>query len=151
MDSVRVPSPSTAARRAHRNMRWSDGVSFGACFSRVSLLIGVSALVLMEGTSPAHADDADDLIHKGIELRKQGKDQDALEAFRRANALSPTLRAQAQLGFAEQALGRWVDAYEHIEAALRGAGDPWIAKNRPVLEASLLTIRKHVGELEILG
>lgn len=132
-------------------MQWSDGVLVRGFISRFAVVIGGALIVLVGATSAAHAEDADALIHKGIELRKQGKDQDALEVFRRAQALAPTPRAAAQLGFAEQALGRWVDAYEHVDDALHAANDPWIAKNRPVLESSLATIRKHVGEVEILG
>ncbi|HEX3697160.1 MAG TPA: PEGA domain-containing protein [Polyangia bacterium] len=111
-------------------------------------MLAITALVL---PASARADQADDLIRKGIELRREGRDLDALESFQKAHALAPTPRVLAQMGFAEQALGRWTDAYEHVDAALQVPADAWIAKNRSVLESSLTTIRKHVGELEILG
>ena len=133
------------------NMRWSDRVWSQALISRFLLLVGVVLLTSVGVVSPACADDADELIRRGIELRKQGRDQDALQAFQNANALASTPRALAQMGFAEQALGRWVDADEHLNAAARTAGDSWIVKNRQVLESSLATIRKHLGDIEILG
>ncbi|HEY2902063.1 MAG TPA: PEGA domain-containing protein [Polyangia bacterium] len=111
-------------------------------------VLAITALVL---PASARADQADELIRKGIDLRREGRDLDALESFQKAHVLAPTPRVLAQMGFAEQALGRWTDAYEHVDAALHVPADAWIVKNHSVLESSLTTIRKHVGELEILG
>lgn len=141
----------SSCRTPGGNMRWSDRVGLQAPISRFFLVVGLIVQASFLAVSPAQAEDADELIHKGIELRKQGKDQEALEAFQRANSLASTPRTLAQMGFAEQALGRWVDANDHLEAAQRAAADPWIAKNRGVLDSSLATIRKHLGEIEILG
>jgi hypothetical protein len=60
-------------------------------------------------------------------------------------------RAAAQLGFVEQALGLWPQAEGHVSEALRAADDPWIKKNRAVVEEALRTIRMHVGRVEIGG
>jgi hypothetical protein len=116
-------------------------------FIAAALAVGAT-LVL---SAAAHAADAEDLIREGIEMRRQGRDQDALEKFRKANALTPTPRAQAQMGMAEQALGLWVDAREHMQKALSAAADAWISKNRSILEQSMATIDRHVGSLEVLG
>jgi hypothetical protein len=105
VDVVKVVD-AILGRTARGNMRWSDRVEFRALILRFSLVVGLVVAALLAGGAPAHAEDADELIHKGIELRKQGQDLDALEAFRRANALTSTPRALAQMGFAEQALGR---------------------------------------------
>ncbi|HEX3697716.1 MAG TPA: tetratricopeptide repeat protein [Polyangia bacterium] len=51
--------------------------------------------------------EADAAISKGVVLRRQGKDEEALEFFQRANKLAPSPRAKAQIGPAEQAIGRW--------------------------------------------
>jgi len=118
---------------------------------RFSLALGALLAGWLAADPAACAQDADELIRRGVELRKQGRDQEALDAFRSANVVAPTPRALAQMGFAEQALGRWVDADEHLDAAARAAGDSWIARNRQVLELSLAAIHKHLGEIEILG
>src|SRR5262249_41758587 len=96
-------------------------------------------------------EDAEELLQKGIELRRAGHDAEALDVFKRANELAPSPRARAQLGLAEQALGRWVAAEGDIAAALAVAGDPWIAKNHAVLERALTVVRDHVGQLLVMG
>jgi hypothetical protein len=130
------------------------------CFGRVKSIarpqkilcvIALAAFAVTVSPTQAVADEAEDLVRKGVDLRREGRDQDALETFRKANQLASTPRTVAQMGLAEQALGRWTDAFEHVEWALLAKTDPWIAKNRSVLESSLGTIRKHVGEVEILG
>jgi len=100
----------------------------------------------------AHADsasDADALVDHGVQLREQGKDDLALKDFQRAYALSPSARALAQVGLAEQALGMWRDAERDVGAALETSGDPWIEKNRGALEAAKSTIASHLATLEI--
>ena len=99
----------------------------------------------------AHAEGADALIEQGITLREAGKDAEALEQFQKAYALSPTPRALAQMALAEQALGRWVVAEAHLVRAARSVQDAWIMKNRAALDGALVTIAKHLGDLEIAG
>lgn len=89
------------------------------------------------------------MISQGIALREQGKDDQALELFRKAEAKSKTPRATAQVALAEQALGMWVLAETHLSAALESKDDAWIGKNRAALEGALAIIQKHVGSLEI--
>src|SRR5689334_14201627 len=81
----------------------------------------VSVLGFLAWATPAHADgdeSADRLLKRGVELRKAGKDDEALEAFRAAYTSRPSPRAQAQIGLAEQALGRWGDAERDLSEAL---------------------------------
>jgi tetratricopeptide (TPR) repeat protein len=115
--------------------------------SSSSWLVGCAVFLALAGA--ARADDAESLVRQGIELRKQGKDAEALERFRAARAIEPTPRAAAQVGLAEQALGRWLDAEEHLREALSAAGDPWIGKNREALEGALALVGKHLGWLEV--
>jgi len=97
------------------------------------------------------AGDADDLIQRGVELRRKARDAEAFELFKRAHAIDPTPRSSAQMGLAEQALGIWTDAEVHITAALERADDPWIKKNHVVLSKSLDVVASHLGTLEIWG
>jgi len=119
-----------------------------------SLRLAARALLvaaLLSTPTSALAQDADALIKQGVELRRAGKDQEALEQFRRAYDLAPTPRALAQMGLAEQALGRWIDGDAHLGKALQSAQDPWIAKYLETLERSRAEIDKHLGSLSLSG
>jgi hypothetical protein len=108
-------------------------------------------VVSMFGAAVARADDADALIKRGVELRRAGKDEAALEQFRRAYDVTPSPRALAQMGLAEQALGRWVDGEAHLVKALEAAQDPWIGKYRETLQSSRGEIARHLGWLLVTG
>lgn len=120
------------------------------CFgARVLLFAYLGVLV-----RPAlvRAEPVDALLRKGVELRKEGKDQEAFKVFEQAVAIQKTPRTLAQLGLSEQALGLWTTAEAHVVEALDAKDDDtWIQKNRPALEKSLRTIRAHLGSLEIWG
>ncbi|HEX3694291.1 MAG TPA: PEGA domain-containing protein [Polyangia bacterium] len=109
------------------------------------------AILLASRTVVAAGNDVESLIREGISLRREGNDQDALERFRKAYALAATPRALAQIALAEQALGLWNDAAVHVRTALQSVADPWIAKNRAVLEEAVQTIENHLGKLDIRG
>jgi PEGA domain len=112
----------------------------------VAVGIGVTTAALA-----APVDDAEVFVRRGIALRKDLKDREALDQFQRAYQLARTPRIAAQIGVAEQALGRWVDAEVHVTQALAAPTDAWIVKNRPALEKAMTTIRSHLGSVEILG
>jgi len=95
--------------------------------------------------------EAEKLIRHGIELRKAHDDEGAAREFQKAYDQVHTPRAAAQLGLAEQALGRWEDAERHMREAITAADDPWIAKNRAILAEALGTIQAHLGRVEING
>jgi hypothetical protein len=94
----------------------------------------------------ARADSPDDaLVESGLRLRRDHRDVDALEQFRRAYELRPSPRTRAQIGFAEQALGSWIEAESDLMAALGVEDDPWIASHKKTLEGELSAIRQHLG------
>jgi tetratricopeptide (TPR) repeat protein len=107
----------------------------------------------------AHADEAaasadstasaDALIQKGIDLRKAGEDRQALAEFERAFSLYGSVRALAQMALAEQALGLWREAHEHLQRALLTTDDPWIEEHRATLDAAAGEIASQLGSLEI--
>jgi hypothetical protein len=108
-------------------------------------------LVAVICPSSGSGEDVEALLKKGIELRRHGRDREALVEFQRAAQISRTARVTAQIALAEQALGLWVEAESDMREALASAQDPWIAKNRSVLEGALGTVRNHVGTVEIWG
>jgi len=99
----------------------------------------------------APPESVDDLVHRGVELRKKDKIVEALEMFERAHAVAPSPRTLGQIGMAEQALDRWVEASDHIAGALAASDDPWVKKNRAALEAGRDIVAKHVGEIAVTG
>jgi hypothetical protein len=114
------------------------------------LVLWLAVLVACRAFAEA-APSADALISEGVELRRQHKDAEALERFRRAYALQHGPRAQAQMGLAEQALGQWIEADRDLKAALAVADDPWIVRNRAAIDRALATIAEHLGTLELVG
>jgi hypothetical protein len=119
------------------------GIALGA--------MAVAVAVLPPAAWAAGADDAEKLIHHGIELRKAHDDEGAARAFQQAYDKVHSPKAAAQLGLAEQALGRWEDAERHVSEALHAEADAWIAKNRATLDDALGTIEGHLGRIEVLG
>ncbi|HET6149344.1 MAG TPA: four helix bundle protein [Polyangia bacterium] len=108
----------------------------------------VCFLALVESVQ---AGEADDLVKQGLDLRRQGRDAQALEVFKRAHQLAPGGRTAAQVGFAEQALGMWTDAEVHLNAALRHGEDPWIKKNGATIRKSIDLVVSHLGSLDVWG
>lgn len=114
------------------------------------MLVAV-VLLALAGPALAQGDRAEAMIVEGVKLRRAHDDEGALRLFREAYALAPTPRAAAQMGLAEQALKRWVDAARHLGEALRATSDPWVAQYRTVLSESLRTVSKEVGQIEVGG
>lgn len=116
--------------------------------SWIELGFALGALLLCASMAQAQAEDPDALVARGVEMRQQGDDDGAAELFARAYELGQGTRALAQLALAEQALGRWVQAREHLGEALERGGD-WVVRHRETLDASLAVIDEHVGRLEV--
>lgn len=104
------------------------------------------APTVAESDDPSSTPDA--LIDQGIAQRKAGDDRAALESFQRAYELGGSPRALAQLALAEQALGRWLDAHEHLTRAL-GQEHAWIRDHEEELRAALGDIGSELGSLEV--
>jgi hypothetical protein len=118
----------------------------------IAMAVALAALMVTGGRAWADANSqADEAIRRGVALRKAGDDEAAAREFQKAHDLSPSPRAAAQLGLAEQALGRWEDADAHISEALHSPDDAWVSKNRGVLEHALGYVKEHVGRVEVVG
>jgi hypothetical protein len=120
---------------------------------RRALAVALTVL-LLHGSPVAAADPAaevDAIIKKAVELRHQGKDQEALTELRRAATIANPPRLSAQIGFAEQALGLWAAAEKDLQAGLDQRADPWIAKHRATIEQSLAFVRDRLATLDVWG
>jgi hypothetical protein len=115
---------------------------------RASSLLVVAGMLSVNVSAFADAGD-EAFIEKGIELRKEHRDAEALEQFRRAEAIHPTGRIKAQIALAEQAIGKWVEAERDLTAALASSDDKWVAGRATALRGSLDAIRQHLGTLVV--
>jgi hypothetical protein len=112
----------------------------------------IACLALVMAASAASAQTSLDAeIARGVALRRDGRDEAALGVFRAAWESSRAPRALTQVAFAEQALGRWVDAEAHLIEALGTGRDPWVHAHLAILQAALGEIRQHVGRLDVVG
>jgi serine/threonine-protein kinase len=118
--------------------------------TRTTVLAVLAAALVLAPSSARADDDAEALIRQGIQLRREHRNAEALDAFARALALSQTPRAQAQVALAEQALGRWLEADRDLDAAMASDQDPWIVKNHSVLEEARTTIAHRLAWLTVL-
>lgn len=97
------------------------------------------------------AESAGDLIERGIGLMRGRDYEGALRAFLDANAREPSSQAVAEIGLAEQALGRWADAEIHLTQAVAVPNDRWIDKYHAVLAAALAAVQGHLGSVLVEG
>jgi hypothetical protein len=120
------------------------------------MLMAGSALWLLASAPQTHAAgpttaDVEDLIKKGSDLRRQGKDQLAITYYQRAYDISRTARTAAQLGLCEMQLGYFVAASDHIGEALAAPDDPWVEKYRSILQDCLRQASAHVASIAVTG
>ena len=107
--------------------------------------------IVICGVGRAAEPGADELITRGLELRRQAKPEQALEMFQRAHALAPSPRTFGQMGLVEASLEHWLDAETHLTGSLATPDDPWVRKNRAFLDQALKVSRGHIGELVVTG
>lgn len=114
----------------------------------------VAALLACASPLVVHAQpqsEVNALIDQGVERRRAGDDEGALELFTRAWDAGHTPRARAQMALVEQALGSFVDAETHMLEALAVRSNEWIATRRADLELALEAIQLRLGYLEVRG
>jgi hypothetical protein len=112
-------------------------------------------VLLLSWAGPAAAgpmEEAEELVRRGNQLRHAGDDEGALPIFKKAHEIHESPRTKAQLGLVEWALGRWVDADEHLTEALKAVNsDVWIRANRTVIGDALAVAKRNVARVEITG
>jgi hypothetical protein len=107
----------------------------------------LAVLVLGASASTALAQEGN-LWERGVALRREGRDAEALAVFEQAHQQTHSARTLAQVALAEQALGRWARAATHLDAAL-AAPDAWVTQNRAALSQARAEIARHVGQIEV--
>jgi len=107
-----------------------------------------------QSSASEHSDDseADRLVARGIELRAEGKDGQALEAFQQAAAIDPdSVRVQIHLATVHQALGDWLLADDYLSKALARRDEPYVVRHLRALEDAKRVIDANIGRLEVEG
>jgi hypothetical protein len=125
-------------RRPHRARRGP---------ARLLALAIAAFLALLAARAGAEEPESETHIRQGVDLRRAGRNGEALVEFQKAFALDPSPRARAQIGLALQALGDWVGAERWLQEAIEAKDDEWIERYRPVLDGALATIGAHLGRL----
>jgi hypothetical protein len=123
----------------------------GVVFVAAVLTAGLGLSRARVARSAESDGDAEKLIRRGVQLRKAHDDEAAARAFQKAYDQVHSPRSAAQLGLAEQALGRWEDAERHVSEALRATDDAWVTKNQATLADALGIIQGHLGRIEVTG
>jgi hypothetical protein len=127
-------------------MRWS--LRAAIALASLAVLYPLSAgAQAPPATWPEPTDEQ--LIARGIELRKGGLDEEALSVFELADAHRPSARTAAQIALAHEALGHWLDAERGLLDVLHADGDPWVVRQREYLVDSLATVQRHLAWLEV--
>ena len=107
-----------------------------------------------QSSASEHSDDpaAERLVSRGIELRAQGQDSRALEAFQQAEAIDPdSVRVQIHLATVHQALGNWLLADDYLSKALARRDHPYVIRHLQALEDAKRVIDANIGRLEVEG
>lgn len=89
------------------------------------------------------------LIDEGVQLRIDGKEQEAYERFKQAHDTFASPRAAGQLGMVERALRLFLDAERHLHEALAGKKDAWVIKNEAALRKNLDIVERNLGWLQV--
>jgi tetratricopeptide (TPR) repeat protein len=109
----------------------------------------VFSLALGQGPAWADRNDSDALIAQGLKAMRKGDYQAALDAFQSAHQARPTPRSHAEIGLAEQALHRWIEAETDLAGAMAEEEDAWLTEHRLVLDKALADVRSHLGTLTV--
>jgi hypothetical protein len=108
------------------------------------------ALTLLPRLSSAQAVDTETLVSQGIELRKQGRDSEALSRFREAATREPTSpRILGHLSLALHATEQWIESERLMQEVLRAVDDPWVTRHITELQQSLESVQAHLAWLEV--
>jgi hypothetical protein len=128
-----------------------SSTNFSSAWKVALGLVFAAGIAGVTTRAQAAGEDVEAIFKKGTELRRQGRDADALVEFQKAARLQDSPRAWAQVALAEQALGLWLDANAHLGRALDKRDDTWIQKNESALEVAHRTIRTHLCQVEVWG
>jgi hypothetical protein len=127
---------------------------------RLSRILGVLTLgILISAAAGAQVvsdgaenPEADAFVSRGIAMRAQGKDAEALTLFEKAAELDPgSVRVQIHLATVHQALGHWLLADDYLRSALEHQNHPYINRHRQSLDDARRVIEANIGRFAVEG
>ncbi|HWA71954.1 MAG TPA: PEGA domain-containing protein [Polyangiaceae bacterium] len=130
------------------------------CAGFWSRLLGVSVFASFTFCTAAVRADEDgrvdagtqDLVQRGIALRRSGKDEAALDLFLEAEKRAPnSVRVLLHVTTAAQAAGKWLLAYEYLNKASLYREQPYYQRYRGSIHTIEEAIALHIGRLRVLG
>jgi hypothetical protein len=107
----------------------------------------------MAGQDEGQVDSAtEDLIQRGIALRRAAKDEAALAVFLEAEKRAPnSVRILLHATTAAQGCGKWVMAHSYLRRASLYRTDPYYQRYRSAIRTVEDTVEQHVGQFRTLG
>jgi hypothetical protein len=98
------------------------------------------------------AADVESFMQRGIELRRAGRDVEALSVFEAALERAPaSTRVKVHLAAAHQALGQWALAERYLNESLGASDDPYVRRHRRTLETARDFVEQRLGTLDVVG
>lgn len=92
------------------------------------------------------------LLRRGIQLRREGNDEAALNVFLEAEAHSPSsVRVLLHVATAAQAASKWLIADEYLKKAARHENDPYYQRYRAEIEEVRAATAQRVGLFRAVG
>jgi tetratricopeptide repeat protein/PEGA domain-containing protein len=96
--------------------------------------------------------EVDAIVQRGIELRRVGREEEALAVFESALAKSPgSTRVKVHLAATHQALGQWIEAERYLSDVLQQSDDPYIRRHRATLDKAYAFVDGRLGSLDVVG
>jgi len=91
-------------------------------------------------------------VQRGIDLRKLGRDTEALAIFEDALLKAPnSVRLKVHLASTHQALGQWVEAERYLSEVLRQPDDAYVRRHRETIEKAYEFVDHRLGSLDVVG
>jgi len=119
----------------------------GASLAAVAVVTSVSSTARAEESPEVEA-----LLKKGIQLRKDGKDDEALTVFLEAESQAPkSVRVLLHVATAAQAASKWLMADEYLKKAVSHGDDPYYQKYKAEIEEVRLATAARVGHFRAIG
>jgi hypothetical protein len=126
------------------------------CAAALAVCCGVAAsagVALADPTSSAILEaEIEPFVQRGIDLRKLGRDIEALAIFEDALLKAPSsVRLKVHLASTHQALGQWVEAERYLSEALRQSDDSYVRRHRSTIERAYEFVGQRLGSLDVVG
>ena len=91
-------------------------------------------------------------VQRGIDLRKLGRDGEALAIFEDARLKAPdSVRLKVHLASTHQALGHWVEAERYLSEVLRQPDDSYVRRHRATIDKAYDFVNQRLGSLDVVG